>query len=256
MNKADERWWLESFLESRPEIRFDRISDHESPDFLCTIGGDRIGIEVVRYFAPSDRPHPPQAIESFHCKLSDDLVDRSLKARLPLGHYSVFSTRDDFGSSSLERNEIANDLIDFALKFGHPSERTEFDYNSLSECLQDAGFDQIMFFPNPSLSRPYWTFPIAHFVPRTAIGDMQNLIDKKMKKLSQYRKSASVNWLLVLSGAAGVGSFLNAGEQLFSTSYSFEFDRVFVFESGGRNAYELKKAKDYAIQPPPSCYTL
>jgi len=230
---------MQEFLKLTPELQELKPIDCEEPDFLCDVGGSRIGIEETRFFFPSDSNPPPQAAETKRIGLANELREEHLKANIKPVHVSVILFRDDALFKANQRAALKKELLAFVSQhIPLLGSAVEFDLDSLPESLLEKGVDMITII-NAELTIPYWNLSYASTIPESNSSIIQGIIDKKNKLIPEYRKKADKLWLLILSGPDGLHSTVNFDKDVLTHSYCSEFDRLFLFRTSGVSAHEL-----------------
>ena len=242
MNKDIERYYLQEFLKLMPELKGLNPIDCEAPDFLCDVGGSRVGIEVTRFFFPSDSRPPPQAAETKRMSLANELREEHLKTNIAPVQVSVILFRDDALFKPNQRSALKKELLAFvSQRIPPPGPDVEFDLDALPESLLEKGVDVITIFHNAELTSPSWSLSYASTIPESNSSIIQGIIDGKTKLIPEYMKKADKLWLLILSGPDGLHSTVNFDKDVLTQSYSSEFDRLFLFRTSGGSAHELKR---------------
>jgi hypothetical protein len=225
-----------------PELQEIKVADSEGPDFLCSVVGRRVGIEVTRFFFPTDGGSPPQAAEAYRSRLASELRKEHLKSKITPVHVTVILFRDDALFNPSQRSALKKELFAFVSQRIPPSgSDVEFDLDSLPESLWKKGVDVINIFHNAELTNPCWNFSYASAIPESKSSIIQGIIDKKARLIPEYRKKADKLWLLILSGSDGLHSTVYFDGDVLTHSYSSDFDRLFLFRTFGASAHELKR---------------
>jgi hypothetical protein len=144
-----------------PELQGLIPIDCEPPDFLCDVGGSRVGIEVTRFFFPTDSHPPPQAAETKRMSLAKELREEHLKTNITPVHVSIIFFRDDALLKASQRSALKKELLAFVSQhIPPPGPAVEFDLDSLPESLLEKGVDMITII-NAELTSPCWSLSYA-----------------------------------------------------------------------------------------------
>jgi hypothetical protein len=243
MKKDDERMFVEAFAKLRPDLRLSEIRDAERPDFICSVDGNPVGIEVTRFFFPSSGPIPPQAVDGYRQQLAQALCTEHARRRLVPLHVSVHFASDDKLLTSHNRQLLVGLLVNFVEMHVPPEgPHITFDYDSLPSTLLELGVGRILVLRNAALTEPFWSLPYGSFIPASHSSHVQDIVASKSALVSEYLKSVSVLWLLIVSGSAGLHSILDFERDVLTASYTTTFQRLFLFRTFGSSVHELKIA--------------
>jgi hypothetical protein len=204
--------------------------------------GDCLGIELVRFVFPHHAGPSPVAIDSYRNQLAKFLRKEHTVRQIPPVHVSVHFSQEQLLLSASGRSDLAEKLFAFvAANIPPEGLHVSYDFDDLPSELYALGVSSINIIRNAKLTKPFWGFPNASFVPESTAEQVQALIDKKSSNLANYRKQADRNWLLIISGTQGLQSILDLDAGLLDTDYVTGFDRLFLFRAFGGTVHELKR---------------
>jgi hypothetical protein len=242
MKKERERFFLDAFIERRLDLGILNPCESESPDFICTASGVRIGIEVTQFYFPSESKRPPQAIDAYRGKLTCQLQElHKIGDYLPV-HVSIHFWSEENLLTAPARRLLAERILSFVAVHIPPiGPHVEHRMDDEAVDLLDMGVDSIIMIRTASLTKG--TYAIGHgaFIPESRSNLIQDILDQKASLIPEYRKKAKALWLLILSGTGGLHSIIDFDRDVLTAEYSTEFDRVFVFRTFGPHIHELKK---------------
>ena len=240
----EELRYVEIFSGLRPDLRIsDLRASTDPPDFACTIDGMKVAIEVTRFFLPSNDPFTPQAMDAYRQRMATMLCDLHAKIGLPPSHISVRLSVEDNLRFLDSRKLLAEQLVDFVAD--HISDcagYVEFPPWSVPKHLVDAGVNSIAILRNDALTKGYWVFPHAAFIPESRSSSVQEIVTRKSGDTHKYAKSCDSLWLLIVSGSGGLHSMIDFDGDVLTTEYVTTFDRIFLLRTFG-TVHELKTSK-------------
>lgn len=201
------------------------LVDHERPDFLLNAATGVLGIEVTELCFQEPRREaarlmhvPRRAKERFNCLAGVQPIDVSI----------AFNWR----SEEVPFQELTESLVEFVYK--HRDRRgSDFNIRELPKGYCHVGIHE-------ALDRPdrtgHWQGPRA-FSKGVAPRELIELrIAEKNEKVPEYRQSASIVWLLLVSDQfIGPGEVYVRPDHLAQWEFVFHFDKVLLFtrEIGG-----------------------
>lgn len=244
MDKARERFFLDKFLELRPDLSLANIRDSEAPDFLAMFEGREIGVELVQFVFPSNGGISQQAVENYRSQLTTALKEQHLARGVPPVTVSLHLDTHEPLMTRAGRDTLAAILLDFVSARIPPAGRhVDYDWDQLPTALTDRGVSHLSILRHPSLTIPFWTVPHASFLPESTGAVVQTVIDRKSANRASYLTKAPEHWLLIISGTQGLHSILDFDRDVLTTEYPAAFERLFLFRTFGPSAHELKVRK-------------
>src|ERR1035438_2986965 len=206
--KQHERFLLDRFLELQG-ISPASIEPLDPPDFLIDLEGRKVGIEVTELFIRSNKseahPQPEeepllQAAES----ITDLIVSKAREIYFDARNPSVQSTIWFSGRITLDKKKgdqiaelIAHQIQSMSLQNSQAvawrSSEDENEERSLSESVA-----MIHTYKVPK-EFARWTVARPGLVATLTPKHLQEVIDKKAKKINGYKKKAEEIWLLIFA---------------------------------------------------------
>jgi hypothetical protein len=206
--KQHERFLLDRFLEHQG-ITPTNIDPGESPDFLISLDGRAVGIEVTELFIqrcnsgtrllPEDPPL--QAIESISTQIVSKAREIYFDANNPpvLSHI-VFSTRMT-PFDKRKGNQIAK-LIADQIQSMNRQDSEGCDWRSREDEKENPLSEWVTFISAwrvPEIRFARWSPNRAGFVSTLTPAHLQEAIDKKVPMIDDYKKRAEEIWLLIVA---------------------------------------------------------
>ncbi len=239
--KERERKFAEHFLDliGRSEM-IPVLEESESPDFLIDSEG-RLGLEVVEVFrSPDGTDFEPQVQEGGWDAVAAGCSAAWAERDLP--HVEVWL---DFHSAyhvgkkrvpTVVRNVV--DLVRRQL----PPKGQEVRVSSVS--LQYGHFPRELRSLKVSrvadYHRSYWHVDgPGIWVETLGREKIQSELDKKNKRVSDYRQRVDQTWLLMVVHGWRSSSIMDVPPTIARDEYRFDFDRVFVLDTLGEEVHEL-----------------
>jgi len=227
--KRHERFLLDRFLELQ-RISPTCIQPLDPPDFLIDLEGRKVGIEVTELFIRSNKseahPQPEgepllQAVES----ITNLIVSKAREIYFDAGNPPVLSKIWFSDRITLDKKKgdqiaelIAHQIQSMSLQNSQEvawrSSEDENEERSLSESVAI-----IRTYRVPELRFARWTVVRPGLVATLTPKHLQEVIDKKAKKINGYKKKAEEIWLLIFADRT-------LPSQMFSVAPDFPLDSV------------------------------
>lgn len=230
--KEVERVYLDRFIEATGELRGANIIESESPDFLCTVAGRTIGLEVTRLFHDQRfGKHAPRAVHTFR----EQIVERARQLYMGTGRGGVHvgvpfedcEIKDPEAAARKLAEFIAASVVDRADDFLASADE---DSRLLPEFLQI----------RVNQGQGLWAVTEAQRAPHLTREILQSAVDSKAPCVEEYRRKADECWLvLVLDRYPLAGSF-SVQENALTANFHTGFDRVDLLLSMERLSHRLK----------------
>jgi hypothetical protein len=238
--KQHERFLLDRFLELQ-EISPASIEPLDPPDFLIDIEGRKVGIEVTELFIRSNKSeaHPQleeapllQAAES----ITNLIVSKARKIYFDAGNSPVLSTIWFSDRITLDKKKgdqiaelIAHQIQTMSLQNSQAvawrSSEDENEERSLSESVAI-----IQTYRVPELRFARWTVAGPGLVATLTPKHLQEVIDKKAKKINGYKKVAEEIWLLIVVDRTRSSQKISVMPDFPLNSISSPFAKTFYYD--------------------------
>jgi len=241
--KKLERYHLDRFKGAFPDFPAGKITHDDEPDFLVDTSIVTQGIEVTQIFreTPEGR-RPMQEQES----LRREILERVKCAYDTAGHPPVcVSVSFALGDSLAKKNlaPLAKKLLVVVTRaIPEAGGVRDVDYEGFGEDELPDVFDRVSIYRRAEYKTSYWSAPDAAFVPGYGPEHLQAIISGKNARAGEYRKRATVLWLLIVADGSGLSSHLDFSETTWTHEYVANFERVFYFDNIDRKVAELRKS--------------
>ena len=220
------------FRDVYPEFPTGELSDFEGPDFLVRSHSPILGVEVTRLFRDPVAGSPPrQLLESRSRKFVAEaerayrgLDARPLTVSVHLNHH--------WHPRKVERRAAAQFLAELvhsldlsiggAARIAFPDERFR---------PHRGAFHAILVHWFAVSTDGFWAAPDADFIGAVTPEMLQRVLDKKNKRVADYRVHAPLLWLLIVVDGAVLSSAMEVGLEVADHRYNVGFDRAFLFDS-------------------------
>ena len=253
MDKAEERYFLEEFLKLRPELGVNAIRNEEAPDFLATVGGQTVGIELVQFVFPHRGGISPQAIDNYRGQFARQLRERHAARALPPVTVGLHLAHHEILMAAAKREALIEGLLDFVgTRIPVEGPHVSYDCDDLPLELYEQGVSSISILRQRALTKPFWSVSQSGFLPESTGNLVQAVVSRKNENCKSYRAKASHLWLLIISGSKGLHSILDFDGNVLTTEYKSSFDRIFLFRTFGGTVNELKLHGGLPVPPQPT----
>jgi len=93
--------------------------------------------------------------------------------------------------------------------------------------------------------RHVWNSTEAGCVETSFCGQIQQIIDSKAKKISQYLTKCEKCWLIITALGVSGSNFYEIDEDMKKACYNSPFEKVFFMEAFSKTLQELKRKEDF-----------
>lgn len=253
--KQHERFLLDRFLELQG-ISPASIEPLDPPDFLIDLEGRKVGIEVTELFIRSNKseahPQPEeepllQAAES----ITNLIVSKARKIYFDAGNPPVLSTIWFSDRITLDKKKgdqiaelIAHQIQTMSLQNSQAvawrSSEDENEERYLSESVAIIHTYRV-----PELRFARWTVARPGLVATLTPKHLQEVIDKKAKKINSYKKVAEEIWLLIVVDRTRSSQKISVMPDFTLNSISSPFAETFYYDyvSGEVSSFEAMKVQ-------------
>jgi len=216
-----------------PEQDLASYSKQESPDFLFSYSGRRIGVEHTQIFKSKD--NSDRAEES----LEDDLA-RRLAERFPINGINIQASID-FNIEphmQLEEREHLVDEIHRAIRERVVLEGVK-EVELFEFSIADERIVRVVCFATKR-AVPNTVNPIREgWVKSSAIIEIEQAIDKKLSKIERYRDQCDEIWLLVVADGRVPSSYFAHQGECIAINSNLGFDKVYFLNAFQRSITEV-----------------
>lgn len=247
--KQNERFLLDRFLELQG-ISPARIQPLDPPDFLIDLEGREVGIELTELFIRSDKSrahHQPtndlllQEIES----ITDGIVSKARKIYFDAGNPPVLLTLFFSDRITLDKKNgdqiaklIACQIQSMSLTNSQVADwRSSDDENEEHPLSESVVLMHALGVPERRFAR--WTVARPGLVASLTPKHLQEVIDKKAKKISVYKKIEEEIWLLIVADRTRPSQRFSAAPDFPLDSVSSPFTKTFYYDYVHKGVIDL-----------------
>ena len=237
--KDEERFYLDRFLILMNWIP-ESVQSSERPDFVVTLEGNRIGIEVSMYHsrAKDARGRPRRAMEEHWNCLQEELMKQVLGHKELSGACGFLQFKEQRLPTRRERSEFVREVINLSSRHCPKHEREEKELSladHATQCPTAARYlEEIRLVGIPAT----WEHNLTVAFAGPEDGDLLALVSDKAKKTESYDKSNLQGlWLLIVSGELLsqatrriLAEELNEKVDLNDALKQSLFDKTFLFQ--------------------------
>jgi hypothetical protein len=239
--KELERAQLDRFRCVFPEFPAGRIIETENPDFIVAADGRSVGIEVTELYwnRPSGKS-PMQEQEALRRQIALEACRRYISRGLPAVHVSIHFN----GLYPLSKGQVKDiaSQVEAVVSSNVPEPNAmyeeSFDWENREYFPEEV--DSLSVWNMPVMEAPFFSAPVAAFIPDLSRSDMVRTIQSKEPKLSRYRERCAEVWLLILSNGSKISTLFGGAEGVLADPYFSNFDRIFLLQQLEGKVHELK----------------
>lgn len=254
VQKENERWILERFLESlgelAPGLPSAFLAD-ESPDFLlgdsppCPLGIEIFELNHIHAQGSGLRLRQEEGIQEHLCRTMEQRWD---PATIPVAQVSLHL----LGHQMPKKHQlpIIADAVLEVVRANMPNEEgvSEVSRDDLwQHPVLGRQVQSLAVARWSGLDRPYVTAPRAAFLPALSHELLQEAFDTKNGKAYQYRKRCREVWLVAVYNNSTLSTHFSPHDSQVSDTYTLTFDRTYVFDVNRKKSIEIKAQQARAI---------
>jgi len=234
--KEREKWIMDFFIESYKDGKLTILLQQESPDFIVSLDGKRIGIELTEVFQDSDLGVSKLRQSSSEGSLFTEEFIKIIQPYIPFKFSIGIHFNKNHPIKKSKKHEILNQLKEICVPRmmnlqNHGHLELENYYNKLPLEITD-----ISVFRFDGMDESYDSRPEGGIVSNLTINHLTKILLLKERKLRSY-SICDEQWLLIREGNYYSGSFSDVEVNLpIETS----FDRVLLFRTRKREIIILK----------------
>jgi hypothetical protein len=231
-NQKREKVTFEIFREQYG-LKGDFVHD-DSPDFLVTCDGSVLGIEITGIYC-TDKINGKTLRE--HEVIKERIVyracERAKEVGLPPLHVGVIFT----GNIQNKRETYLTNFLFEIVKNIYPESGRHISLDFESGIPDD--FWAILISNIPSSKKHVWNSTEAGCVETSFSEQIQQIIDSKAKKISQYLTKCEKCWLIIAALGVSGSNFYEIDEDMEKVCYNSPFEKVFFMEAFNKSLKEL-----------------
>lgn len=244
--KNYERFYFDVLKSKIAELPNGNVVFDDAPDVRIHASTGILGIEISRLFRHAIPDQPPPQLEEAEqravVRSAQRIAERIALPPLVVSvHFGVYpklrkSDRDPLAT------RIAHIVADHIPPNGEflPLENDFSDLEYFPEKIASVRILRM-----PQLTRQSWQSGSAGWVDCDFTADLQNRIDAKNDRLTDYLTKCDRCWLVVGADWEGESSFYEFSAKMQSHQFDSVFDRTFFIDGFTKDAYELQPLKSY-----------
>jgi hypothetical protein len=243
VKRVRERAHLLGFVAACAEVPEGVLEELQAPDFSLTeASGQRLGIELTEFFKDDvdESGSRLKTQENLQEKVTFRAMQRYAVMGLPSVIVSIFwASYDDIVPGRVD--ELAGELATVVAAHlpAGPSGSAEVEQTGLPGSPLPDEVNTLHIYRIPEMDENEWNSLRAGYIPKIASGEIQRLIDKKERRVSEYRKACPVLWLVIVAEGLAPSSFGDLERAVRETRYRSSFDKVFFFRLFDKEAVAL-----------------
>jgi hypothetical protein len=228
--KFRERYLLDAFLRKQGINAL--VADSESPDFLVSIDGESVGIELTElHHATSSDGVSLQARES----VANRIIFEAQKLFSAQGGPSLrvsINFAPTFDPRTIERRSTAEYLCNLLSKIT-PEQDQISDWRPGVEEYRSgsAAVTYVHVYRHPSHFKPHWLHADAGWVAPITLDLVQRAIQAKAARLHDYRQRVAEVWLLLAVYGRTPSQFFDTEIRFDPSAVRSPFDRTYLHEA-------------------------
>jgi len=239
--KRHEKFFLERFLFSNPDINCSDIIDTETPDFIIISNDEKIGIEITELVNTPEKKNEPFPVQkdSLEKSIVKEAEKQFKKQNLGPALNVSFWFKD---SLRCRRHEIAylgnelKKLVSKNIKHKNLNESFLFRlYEDIPEYLISCKISY-----HPKIKQSIWYNTKAKSLPNPTESMIYELIKKKEENIDNYLKKAPKVYLLIVEGTPPY-SWFDSFNNIKSLKLRTKFNKVYIYRNLDDETICLKK---------------
>lgn len=240
--KDIEEFHLNLLRQSLPTFPQGSLVRSESPDFILDYDSKRIGIEITRLFKSAD---------SFGRHLQVQENERTLLVAESLALYErmklpCIEVRISFGAQTSfnkkNREEFA-ERISFLISSNVPIDqswvRLENKFNDPNTFPCEIDSISIARYGH---TKNFWSIPGAGWVQEDFVSELQLLIDRKNRLVTNFNQHCNFHWLVVVLEGMTDSTLFDPSDRTLNHIYESKYDKIFLLDRFRAKGYELQIA--------------
>ena len=231
VQKERENYYLDRFQSTYSDFPAGTIRATEKPDFLVEADNGFVGIELTElYHSDSEARIPRQASEALReqcIRRAESICMNDARSQLYVSVY--FSNWIHLKKSIIPA---------LSARLAELVQSVNVDVNC-SIMLEDDGetdgfpeeVDSIHIRRLPAVIRGFWNAPNGGWVPDCSSEQIQETIDKKNRRVIDYRRHCNSIWLVIVIDGFRISSSFNLPRATRNHDYRSAFDRTFLLSN-------------------------
>jgi hypothetical protein len=239
VQKERERHYLERFKTTCSGFPAGTMRAHEKPDFLVEAVEGIVGIELTElYRSDSEARIPRQASEALReqcIRQAETICSNDARSQLYVSVYFshwIHVRKSAIAALSARLAELvqsANTDVDSSIVLENDGETNGFPEE----------VDSIHIRKLPSALKGFWNAPSVGWVPDCSSEEIQEVIDKKSRRVIDYLRHCNSIWLVIVIDGFRISSSFNLPKKIRNHHYRSDFDRTFILNNVTPNSFRL-----------------
>jgi len=216
----------------------------ESPDFIIKNANEILGVEIIDYVRKQSETGSPkrheEIVQNQLCsKAKEKFESRHGEKLLVSCQPSVHKSLSDLNHTQREK------IIDLLLE--KIKESIPISFFTVDKVDIKWNTDKVLnqFISSISMmkvrEKGCWSFVKADYITASKEG-IQSIIDRKNKKINEYKKSCEKNWLIVVARDFPMSSFVDI-TGILDVPFFSEFEKVLFLYQDEKRIFELNSIK-------------
>lgn len=215
---------------------FDDFKHADVPDFLVFNDSETLGIEFTEVYKQSIRNgKTPREDEAIKERILNNAKRMCIKKNTPPLHVGVSFTK----SIVKKREKVVTEELFKIVKNNCPAEHGTVTVDNNFDGDMPNEFYSIIISNITGAKRHFWDSVEASFVDTNFSDQLQNRIDRKTERLSEYLKKCDRCWLVIVALGNNGSSFYEYSMEMEKSSYESPFEKVFFMEAFTKDLREL-----------------
>lgn len=218
------------------------VCESERPDFIIHTSHEKYGVEVVELMQGDIRAievNRSQICKSAYSQFLEKFNTKSLAASVAF--------KDGLKWTRQEREAAASELCTIIISYMGPhikavlQETIAMDLEC-GEHFESQIFNQIWLHYLPTSDGAIWQPSAAFWVPVASVDKIQDVIDEKEQKISEYQKNVDSIWLLIVMDGFSGATAWSIDDKVISHHFETEFDNVVLLDRAMNKTHTLLRA--------------
>ena len=215
---------------------FKNFKHTDEPDFLVSDNKETIGIEFTELYKQSGKTgKKPREEEAIKERVLRNAEKMCVEEKIPFLQVGITFTN---GIDKNREKFITEELVKI-IKNKYPSGHETVNIKNSFGSNMPTEFYSIVITNIAGAKRHFWDSIEASFVVRNFSNQLQDIIDRKAKRLNDYLKNCDRCWLVIAALGSNGSSFYEYSEDMEKFSYHSPFEKVFFIEAFNKDLKEL-----------------
>ena len=206
----------------------------DNPDFTGPFNENTLGVEITEIYRPSKSKRKTiRESEIIKERIVSRSRDRANECGLPPLRVSVIFSGNMKYSREAELTEALFEIV----KNNCPESGNRIDLDFYSGISLD--FTKIFISNWPGAKIPVWFAMESGFINTDFSDEIQQIIDSKAKKITQYLTKCEKCWLIIAALGVSASNFYEISEKMTKVFYRSPFEKVFFVQVFDKTMKEL-----------------